>query len=150
MKAEPVQGADVPLVLFVGQGVDWAIEAGSVLYAQLAAEWKGSPPIDIAALWGARWEGGSGEGGSNAARIVVVSTQSGTCAFSSGRLTFRSVDRSKILPLPHIVARGLAGRFIRGVVFSESEVATLVLNPDAFVDNRNMCFPTLWRGRGDE
>jgi hypothetical protein len=129
MKAEPFQGGDVPLVVLVGQGVDWAIEAGSVRSAQFAAEWKGSPPIDIAALWGARWEGGS-----NAARIVVVSTQSGTCAFSSGRLTFRSVDRSRILPLPHIVARGLGGRFIRGVVFSASEAATLVLNPDAFVD----------------
>jgi hypothetical protein len=129
MTAEPLRSGDLPLVVLAGQGVDWAIEADRVLNAQFAAEWKGAPPIDVAALWGARWEAET-----NAARIVVVSTKSGACAFSSVRLTFRTVERSKILPLPHVVARGLGGRLIRGVVFNESGPATLVLNPDAFVD----------------
>jgi hypothetical protein len=129
MTAEFLRGVDVPLVVLLGQGVDWAIEAESVLNAQFAIDWKGEPPIDVAALWGGRWEGELNE-----ARILVVSTHGGTSVFSSGRLAFRSVDRRKILPIPHIVARGLGGRFIRGVVFSESDPAMLVLNPDAFVD----------------
>jgi hypothetical protein len=127
--AEPLRGGDVPLVVLVGQGVDWAIEAQRVLSAQFAAEWTGTPPIDMGAFWGA-----GSETPSDPARIVVVATQDGPRAFSSIRLSFRSVDRDKILPLPHVVARGPVGRLIRGVVFSDSEPAMLVLDPDAFVN----------------
>lgn len=143
MKGESSHRRDVPLVVLVGRGMDWAIEAESVVNALFAGEWNGAPPIDVAALWGGRWEAGSHE-----ARIVVVSTRHGTCAFSSGRLAFRSVDRSSILPLPHIVARGLGGRFIRGVVFSDSESATLVLNPDAFVDKPKLVLSDSLEGTG--
>jgi hypothetical protein len=128
--AETIHGEVVPLVVLVGHGLDWAIEAQNVLNAQSAAEWSGSPPIDVAALWGARWERGS-----NATRVVVVSTQQGACAFFSARLAFRNVGRGEILPLPPFVARGSRGRLIRGVVFDESEPTTFVLNPDAFMDN---------------
>jgi hypothetical protein len=138
-----MRSREVPLVVLVGQGVDWAIEAESVLNAQFAAEWKGAPPIDVAALWGARWEGGS-----NAARVVVVSTKGGARAFSSVRLTFRSVDRSKILSLPRIVGHGSRGRLIRGVVFSEREPATLILDPDAFVDEPHRTLSDSLQGMG--
>jgi hypothetical protein len=133
MVVDSTRGEVVPLVVLAGRGLDWAIEARSVLNAHLAAEWKGPPPVDIAALWGVRWA----EEDSNAARVVVVVTRSGVRAFSSVRLSFRSVDRNNIFPLPHVLARGWGGKVIRGVVFSEQGPALLVLDPDAFVDEPN-------------
>jgi hypothetical protein len=115
------------LVVLAGEGVKWAIDARNVLRAHLALEWKGAPPIDVAALWGVAWQGES-----SPSHIVLVSTRRGPRAFSSVRLAFRSVDQSKILPLPNIVAREWGGRLVRGIVFSESEPATLVLDPEAF------------------
>lgn len=129
MTAELSSGDEVALVVLASQGVTWALEARTVLYAQLASEWTGAPPIDVAALWGGRWTVST-----DSARVVVVATKRGARAFSSVRLSFRSVEREKIVPLPLIVARGRGGRFLRGVVFSESGPATLVLDPDAFVD----------------
>ena len=147
MTAKPLRSGDVALVVLAGHGVDWAIEADSVLNAQSAAEWTGAPPIDVAALWGARREARP-DRESNAARVVVVSTKRGACAFSSARLMFRNVERSKILTLPPIVARGSGGRLIRGVVFSESEPATLVLNPDAFIEPKHVLSDSL-QGTGE-
>lgn len=129
MIAEFSSGDEVPLVVLASQGVTWALEARMVLHARLASEWTGAPPIDVGALWG-----GLRNVSADSARVVVVATKSGARAFSSVHLSFRSVEREKIVPLPLIVARGRGGRFFRGVVFSESGPATLVLEPDAFVD----------------
>lgn len=129
MITEPRRGAEVPLVVLVGQTVEFAIEARRVINVHLAAEWKGPPPVDLAEVWGVPWEGGAAP-----ARIIVAATRHGPCAFSSVRLSFRSVDDGEILPLPAIVARGWGGRLVRGVILADPQRATMVLDPDAFAD----------------
>lgn len=127
----------VPLVVVDDVDLRWAVQANEVRAISDTASWSGAAPIDVGRTWGAAIRGGERPPARTATRVLVVETERGARALLSTSVSFRTVPRSTILPLPPVLGiRGVS--FVHGVVFHESENPVIVLNVDRIEgDERN-------------
>jgi hypothetical protein len=117
----------VPLVVVDDRDLRWAVYADDVRAIVDAAGWSGAPPIDVGRLWGAAIREALVPPATSATRVLVVDTERGARALLSTNVSFRTVPRSTILPLPDVLGiRDVS--FVDGVLFHESENPVIVLN----------------------
>jgi hypothetical protein len=121
--------ATASLIVASGEHYDWAVAIEPVRDILLETDWRGSPPIDIAALWGSALDQRETKG-----RLIVVETRVGVCALRAPRLVYQTVPRSSILPLPPLLRGRWARRGIAGIVFQASVRPTFVLDPDGLTE----------------
>jgi hypothetical protein len=134
----------LPLVVVDDRGLSWAVLADAVREIVRAAAWRGEPPVDVAGLW---CEGLAGALPPMAEVLpmscaLVVRTRLGERALLSPRVSFRIMERSRVLSLPDVLRWGRGARMIAGIVFGDSEKPLIVLNPDGFVE-RNLAAPDM-------
>jgi hypothetical protein len=126
----------VRLVVVVDRGLTWAVLADDVREIVHTAAWRGEPAVDVAGLWRSGVADAvlpRGEAPSTS-RALVVKTTVGDRALLSPDVSFRILERSKVLSLPHGLAWGRGAAMVAGIVFGDSDEPLIVLNPDGFVD----------------
>jgi hypothetical protein len=127
----------VPLVIVDDRGLRWAVFADAVREIVATSSWQGDEPLDVAGIWemglAQRWALARAPA---TARALVVRTRSGERALLSPRVSFRTVERAAVLPLPEVLARGAGGDMISGIVFGESEQPLVIVNPDGFLERK--------------
>ena len=132
----------VRLVVVDDRGLRWAVLADDVRGIVHAAVWRGEPPMDVVGLWRAGLAGAllPVAEAPPTSRALVVRTRLGERALLSPRVSFRIMERSRVLSLPDVLAFGRGPAMVAGIVFDDSEEPLIVLNPDGFVD-RNLRAP---------
>jgi hypothetical protein len=120
----------VPYVVLSGRGLEWAVPAERVTEVVREADWTGSAPVDVAALWG------EDEQSDVPMRVLVIKTALGPFGLRAARITYRSVARSEVCPLPALMARTPAAAFVVGLVFEEPHPALVVLDPEGLSHDR--------------
>jgi hypothetical protein len=129
----------VRLVTVDDHGLTWAVVADEVREIVNAALWRGEAPVDVVRLWRAGLAGTllPAAEAPTASRALVVRTKLGERALLSPRVSFRVMERSRVLSLPDGLAWGRGAAMVAGIVFGDSDEPLIVLSPDGLVD-RNL------------
>jgi hypothetical protein len=118
------QGGEA-FVILSGPDLEWAIEARHVRQIVSRRDWTGAPPTDMAVFWGLA------DVPEEAARVLSVETSGGAVGIRAGRLSFRSIERSSIAPLPRLFDHLPSARLIEGVAFCEGKPPLVVIHAEA-------------------